>query len=161
MPSFFNFQTGSESRGPATDSSPLLGRFRAVPDVQRIGRRNSYRNSLLGSFTAGRGFGVFGNGGGDDSDDGDSIETEDMGALRRWGRTQRDLWLEPKQAAVARLVDKWWTRWVVLVFLPAALVCEPGFVWVTRRLTVRRQSLGVQYRSQNTIYRMTMEYHSK
>jgi hypothetical protein len=123
MPSFFDFQQGSESRGQANDSSPLLGRFRAVPDAQRIGRRNSYRNSLLGSFTAGRGFGygaVFGNG--DDSDEGDLLESEDMGALRRWGRTQRDLWLEPKQAAVAKLVDKWWSRWAVLVVLPAALV---------------------------------------
>ncbi len=121
MPSFFDFQQGSER--PTTDSSPLLGRFRAVPDAQRLGRRSSHRNSLLGSFTAGRGFGyggVFGNGNG--SDEGDLLENEDMGSLSRWGRTQRDLWLEPKQAAVGKLVDKWWSRWAVLVFLPAALV---------------------------------------
>jgi hypothetical protein len=122
MPSFFNFQQGSEARGGlGTESSPLLGRFRAVPDAQRIGRRNSYRSTLFGSF-AGRGFGysrVFGDG--DESDEGDLLEHEDMGALRRWGRAQRDLWLEPKQAAVGKLVDKWWTRWAVLVILPAAL----------------------------------------
>ncbi|KAH8800954.1 hypothetical protein F5882DRAFT_318110 [Hyaloscypha sp. PMI_1271] len=122
MPSFFNFQQGSEARGGlGTESSPLLGRFRAVPDAQRIGRRNSYRSTLFGSF-AGRGFGysrVFGDG--DESDEGDLLENEDMGTLRRWGRAQRDLWLEPKQAAVGKLVDKWWTRWAVLVILPAAL----------------------------------------
>lgn len=79
----------------------------------------------MGSFTAGRGFGyggVFGNG--DDSDEGDLLENEDMGALTRWGRTQRDLWLEPKQAAVGKLVDKWWSRWAVLVIFPAALVSD-------------------------------------
>jgi hypothetical protein len=121
MPSFFNFQQGSRENY-ATDSSPLLGRFRAVPDAQRIGRRNSQRNSLFGSFAASRGFGyasVFG--GGDDSDEGDLLENEDIGALRRFTRTQRDLWLEPKQAAVGKLVDKWWSRWAVLVILPAAL----------------------------------------
>jgi hypothetical protein len=121
MPSFFNFQQGSRENY-ATDSSPLLGRFRAVPDAQRIGRRNSQRNSLFGSFAASRRFGyasVFG--GGDDSDEGDLLENEDIGALRRFTRTQRDLWLEPKQAAVGKLVDKWWSRWAVLVILPAAL----------------------------------------
>jgi hypothetical protein len=134
MPSFFNFQQGSESRGQATDSSPLLGRFRAVPDVQRLGRRNSHRNSLLGSFAAGRGFGyggVFGDG--DDSDEGDLLRNEDVGALRRWGRTQRDLWLEPKQAAVGKLVDKWWSRWAVLVILPATLVSDIEYLLVILR----------------------------
>lgn len=121
MPSFFNFQQGSRENY-VTDSSPLLGRFRAVPDAQRIGRRNSQRNSLFGSFAPGRGFGytsVFG--GGDDSDEGNLLENEDVGRLRRWGKIQRDIWLEPKQAAVGQLVDKWWSRWAVLVFLPAAL----------------------------------------
>jgi len=28
----------------------------------------------------------------------------------------------PKQGAVKRVVDKWWSRWFVLVVLPAALV---------------------------------------
>jgi hypothetical protein len=82
----------------------------------------------LGSFTAGRGFGyvgVFENG--DDSDEGDLLDNEDMGVFRRWSFTLRDLWLEPKQAAVAKLVDKWWSRWAVLVFLPAALVRDPRY----------------------------------
>jgi hypothetical protein len=68
---------------------------------------------------------VFGDGD-EDSDEGD-LEIEDMGRLQRWGRTQRDLWLEPKQAAVGKLMERWWSRWAVLVFLPAALVsCSPG-----------------------------------
>ena len=58
-----------------------------------------------------------GSGLGDDGEDED-----DRGRLRRWGSWQRDLWLEPKQSAVARVVDKWWRRWGVLVVLPAALV---------------------------------------
>jgi hypothetical protein len=71
-----------------------------------------------------RGYGaVFGNLAGDGGEV--ELEEEDMGVVRRWGRVQRDLWLEPKQAAVARLVDRWWGRWLVLVVLPAVLVsCE-------------------------------------
>ncbi len=109
------------------DSSPLLGRYRAVPDRQRQTRRRS-SNNLLGSFRTGGLYGwgygaVFGDAD-DDSDDSDLLETEDMGRLRRWGRVQKDLWLEPKQAAVAKLVERWWSRWTVLVFLPAALVSD-------------------------------------
>ena len=69
-----------------------------------------------------RGYGsVFGNLGGEDGGD-DDVDGEDMGAMRRWKRIQRDLWLEPKQATVARIVNRWWSRWAVLVILPAALV---------------------------------------
>lgn len=55
-----------------------------------------------------------------------------MGPLKRWGRTQRDLWLEPKQAVVARVVDRWWTRWAVLAVLPAVLVSGASsfVVWI-------------------------------
>jgi hypothetical protein len=120
MPSFFNFQVGDSSRAPnPNDSSPLLGRFRAVPQ----------RNSVIGRRTSiGRGLGlaygsVFGGlDGGEDSEDG---EDEGVGggagwtAWRRWGR---DLWMEPKQAAVAKAVNRWYSRWAVLVVLPAALV---------------------------------------
>jgi hypothetical protein len=124
MPSFFDFQQGNEGRGPTNDSSPLLGRFRAVPDAPRRSHRNSV--GLLGGFpfarSLERGYGsVFGSLGGEDGSD-DDVDGEDIGAMRRWGRTQRDLWLEPKQAAVARIVNRWWSRWAVLVILPAALV---------------------------------------
>ena len=97
MPSFFAFQQGTESRAPAIESSPLLGRFRAVPDAQRRARRSN-SGGFLGSLTGGRGLGgryslVFGGADGDDSDEGDLVDGEDMGALKRWGRTQRDLWI--------------------------------------------------------------------
>ena len=127
MPSFFTFQQGHDPRGATTDSSPLLGRFRAVPDAPR--RNGNHRNSLslLGSFTSGRRYGgVFGNrAAGDDSsaEDGDG---DAVGVIRGWVRTSRDLWLDPKQAAVGMVVHKWWRRWVVLVVLPAALVSLRG-----------------------------------
>lgn len=158
MPSFFNFQQGNENRGPTHDSSPLLGRFRAVPDAQRHGSR-SHRNSLLGTWT-GRGSGWgYGTVLGADDDDSDILENEDMGRLKRWGRTQRDLWLEPKQAVVARLVDKWWSRWALLAVLPAALVCYKCYkrlhTLCRRRskgngLTVCRLLHGVHFQYLNT-----------
>ena len=138
MPSFFAFQQGTESRLPTSESSPLLGRFRAVPDAQRRARRSN-SGGFLGSLTGGRGLGsryslVFGvaGAGGDDSDEGDLVDGEEMGALKRWGRMQRDLWLEPKQAVVARVVDRWWTRWAVLAVLPAVLVSGASsfVVWI-------------------------------
>ncbi|KAI5864728.1 hypothetical protein GGS23DRAFT_460511 [Durotheca rogersii] len=36
-------------------------------------------------------------------------------------RSVRDLWIAPRQAAVKRVVNSWWSRWGVLVFLPTAL----------------------------------------
>jgi len=125
MPSFFNFQQGHDPHGATTDSSPLLGRFRAVPDAPRRNVRHRNSLSLLGSFTNGSAFGrgyggVFGSGNavdGSEEDDG-----EGQGLIRGWVKTSRDLWLDPKQATVRRVVEKWWTRWLVLVVLPAALV---------------------------------------
>lgn len=40
---------------------------------------------------------------------------------RLWRKTE-DTWVTPKAAAVKRVVDLWWSRWAVLVVLPAALV---------------------------------------
>lgn len=125
MPSFFNFQQGTESHGSASDSTPLLGRYRAVPGAEGT-RRRSRGNSLFENLNRGSIYGwgyeaVFGDTDGA-SDGGDLADHEDMGRLRRWRRTQRDLWLEPKQAAVARLIERWPSRWAVLVFLPAILV---------------------------------------
>lgn len=46
------------------------------------------------------------------------------GRVADWARrTVRDLWVEPRQGAVKKVVDVWWSRWGVLVILPAALVC--------------------------------------
>jgi hypothetical protein len=122
MPSFFTFQQGADSRGPSYDSSPLLGRFRAVPRSQR-------NSSLLTLFPTGRGLGIgygslFANTDreGQDSDDEEAVEDEGLGLLGRLGGTMRDLWIEPKPAVVARTVRRWWVRWFVLAVLPALLV---------------------------------------
>lgn len=40
---------------------------------------------------------------------------------RRAGRHLRNLWLTPKNATVRRAMDRWWSRWALLVVLPAAL----------------------------------------
>jgi hypothetical protein len=122
MPSFFTFQQGADPRRPTYDSSPLLGRFRAVP--------RTHRNSSILSFSpTGRGLGIgYGSlftsadGDGEDRDDGDDEETADKGLLKRLGTAMRDIWLEPKQAVVARVVRRWWARWFILAVLPALLV---------------------------------------
>ncbi|RDW82640.1 hypothetical protein BP6252_03752 [Coleophoma cylindrospora] len=121
MPSFFTFQQGAEPlANDASDSAPLLGRFRAVPDVQRHGRR-SHRNSILNRLS---GAGIYGSFGsiGDGSSDGEAIEGDDgLRWFRRWARALKDLYIEPKQSAVAKVVNVWWSRWLVLIVLPAAL----------------------------------------
>lgn len=137
--SFFAFQTGDSSRAPApSDSSPLLGRFRAVPDQHRA-RRNSFFNTIGRRRSY---YGVFGSSSTRDEDSGtdtDGDEDSLSGGGGGWakvrrgarrvnrrvkgmGRLMRDLWLEPKQGSVANVVERWWWRGVVLVGLPAALV---------------------------------------
>lgn len=140
MPDFFPFIPGSESSRAArqhqSDSSPLLGRFRAVP--RQAHQVRSRRSSNLGLLSAGgRGSVHVGYGalvaaglesdGDDDSDTGYGSEDEaEVWGLKKVGRRvarhTRDLWVAPKQAAVRRVVDCWWSRWGVLVLLPAALV---------------------------------------
>ena len=59
----------------------------------------------------------------DDSDsDLDSDTGEDAGLWRRVVRRQVNLWVDPKQSAVKRVVDVWWSRYGLLVLMPAALV---------------------------------------
>lgn len=70
----------------------------------------------------------------DDHDDDDEIDAHDgppgFDELSRWQwlwqRYIIDLWVNPRQAAVKRVVDKWWSRYGLVVFLPALLVREPG-----------------------------------
>ncbi|KAK1254912.1 hypothetical protein MKX08_008907 [Trichoderma sp. CBMAI-0020] len=137
MPTFFQFTQGTESRVRPTDSSPLLGRYRAVPPRPGIGqRRPSSPLGLLSShYEAGRdsihvGYGALvvaeieaarlgslGNAGiGDD---------EALAGLSRWERLWQgyfiDLFVDPRPSAVKRVVDRWWSRYGLLVFLPAAL----------------------------------------
>lgn len=70
----------------------------------------------------------------DDSDD-DVSSIDSMEGHGGWGRWQRrwkrwvvDLWVEPRQAAVKRTVDRWYSRYGLLVFLPAALVSHSSVV---------------------------------
>ena len=135
MPSFFQFTQGTESRvRPNSDSSPLLGRFRAVPVAQQHNERLSRQRSQLGLLTNGRGsvhvgYGalvVGDEGDHDDSDDGDA-RSDDSGGVssvweRRWQRWVMDVWVNPRQLAVKRIVEKWYSRYGFLVLLPALLV---------------------------------------
>lgn len=139
MPDFFQFTQGSESRSrPQSDSSPLLGRFRAVPPP--LTRRPSAGALGLLSSALGNGRGSVHIGYGavlaaelddqeeveaaleDDDDDHDERSRWEKLWSKTWRKT-KDLWIEPRQVAVKRLVDVWWSRYGVLVFMPAALVC--------------------------------------
>ena len=56
MPSFFQFTQGTESRFRPNDTSPLLGRFRAVPPRSDLGpRRHSSLGLLAETLGNGRG----------------------------------------------------------------------------------------------------------
>lgn len=165
MPEFFPFipgtETGRAARQHASDASPLLGRFRAVPPsraaASSLNPRASQQQQLGLLSSGGRGSVHVGYGAllvagleGDyedeeededededddgDGDDGNNNNTRGCGGiLRRTGRAWRrlvrlsrrnvrDLWIAPRQSAVKRVVENWWSRWGVLVFLPAALV---------------------------------------
>ncbi|ROT39694.1 hypothetical protein SODALDRAFT_358102 [Sodiomyces alkalinus F11] len=145
MPSFFQFTQGTESRErPTSDASPLLGRFRAVPPPPLTRRPSAGALGLLSSALGnGRGsvhggYGALlaaelenedaarralaGDFGDDDDDNDDGGRRTSRG--RTWRRIWRktvDLWFEPRQAAVKRVVDVWWSRYFVLVILPATL----------------------------------------
>lgn len=156
MPTFFSFEQGSESRArlPASDTSPLLGRFRAVPR-EGAGARSNRRGSLglltraswRNSVHVGHGYGallaagleeeqarqrqqrggggISGGSGSSDDDDEDLFADETEPAWVRWCRRRwrrvDELWVNPRQAAVRRVAGVWWSRWLALVVLPAAL----------------------------------------
>ncbi|KAM0329358.1 hypothetical protein ACHAQA_004664 [Verticillium albo-atrum] len=131
MPSFFPFTPGTESRARFhPESSPLLGRFRAVPPS--VARRPSHGALGLLSSALGNGRGsvhvgygaVLAAGLEDDDDVQAALEDAQDEGKGFWGRMWRktvDVWVEPKQGAVKRVVDVWWSRYGVLVVLPAAL----------------------------------------
>lgn len=130
MPAFFQFTQGSESRVRPTDSSPLLGRYRAVPPRPGIGPRRP--SSPLGLLSNGRdsihvGYGalivaeieagLLSDGSGEDD-----RAVGDSKWERLWQSYFIDLFVDPRPSAVKRVVDRWWSRYGLLVFLPAALV---------------------------------------
>lgn len=136
MPSFFQFTQGTESRVRPNDSAPLLGRFRAVPPRPGSSRRRSSQLGLLsdrfsastgdgrGSVHVGYGALVASQLSNDDGDDAIDDQDDDQDAWvgqRIWQRWIMDLWVHPKQTAVKRMVDRWWSRYGLLVFLPAVL----------------------------------------
>jgi hypothetical protein len=67
----------------------------------------------------------------DDEDDGGmGLVSGRMRGLRRWWKRVDDTWVNPKAGAVRRAVDVWWSRWGVLVVLPASLVgCPFSFLF--------------------------------
>ncbi|KAI1334411.1 hypothetical protein F5Y15DRAFT_292555 [Xylariaceae sp. FL0016] len=158
MPDFFPFIPGTETSRPRShapdNTTPLLGRFRAVPRARAASRSNLFSaaqrqlgllstappgGSARGSVHVGYGA-LFGASDDDDdqwrADDDDSDEEWNADGQARGGlgvrtrrglrRTKRwvrrnieDLWVAPRQSAVRRVVERWWSRWGVLVFLPA------------------------------------------
>ncbi|KAK4229692.1 hypothetical protein QBC38DRAFT_534847 [Podospora fimiseda] len=140
MPTFFSFEQGSERAQNVrhyntVESSPLLGRFRAVPRSSNnssfssqhwdpkpgIGRSRTAPGDLgraagwRGSVHVG--YGAIAQEEGEDEEDGEGEGEGGEGWLER----MRNTWVDPKSGVVRRLVDVWWTRWGVLVLLPAAL----------------------------------------
>lgn len=136
MPSFFQFTQGTESRVRPNDSAPLLGRFRAVPprpgDSAQQQQQHSQLGLLAGTVGNGRGSVHVGYGAilaaslvnnAPSTTSSDELEDELTKWERAWQRWVLDIWVDPRQSAVKRVVDKWWSRYGFLVLMPAALVC--------------------------------------
>lgn len=149
MPSFFSFEQGNESCARHTDASPLLGRYRAVPTASSTSNRRGSlglltRASWRNSVHVGHGYGALltaglgdssginssssGSSSDDEDDDTDADRMADEGRSRlvtwlrkKWRRKVRNVWITPKQGAVRRLSAVWYSRWFVLVVMPAAL----------------------------------------
>lgn len=134
MPTFFQFTQGSESRVRPTDSSPLLGRYRAVPPRPRrpsspLGLLSAHHENGRDSIHVGYGAlivaeieaglldGRDGSGAGDITEDGEPRSRWE----RLWQSYFINLFVNPRPSAVKRVVDRWWTRYGLLVLLPAAL----------------------------------------
>ena len=144
MPAFFSFEQGNETRTRyPTDTSPLLGRYRAVPRNPdgRSNRRGSLglltHESWRGSVHIGYGTSALlatglDDDANDESDDDDDLlydGSEGFGrrkqlavwwCRKKWKRIN-DLWITPTQGAVKAVTSVWYSRWFVLVVLPAAL----------------------------------------
>jgi hypothetical protein len=69
------------------------------------------------------GYGAFSAEGDDDTDSDYDIEDDRSLWQRLWQRWVLDIWVNPRQSAVRRVVDKWWSRYAFLVLMPALLVC--------------------------------------
>ncbi|KAK3942775.1 hypothetical protein QBC46DRAFT_255544 [Diplogelasinospora grovesii] len=154
-PTFFSFQQGDENTQHGrgwyhTESSPLLGRFRAVPRFPPLDTGNNVPMSpsrrgirrgndhWRGSVHVGYGAALLETVA-DEEEENESSGDSDIDIdeeyyrsqrlwvpvllckSRRWLRRLEHTWVNPKATVVRRLVDVWWTRWGVLVVLPALL----------------------------------------
>lgn len=56
--------------------------------------------------------------------DGDVVDglDDDRSLLQVWGKGISDIWLQPQQSSVKKLLDRWWRRWFILVVVPASIV---------------------------------------
>ena len=111
--SFFTFQQGSDTRSlPPPDSESLrYGRFRAFSPARQ---QRSLQN-LFSAFT-------------DNTQDYGSInlqaeeddEEEAEEVDERWWPDR--LFLSPRRGTVRRIMETWWSRWAVLIVVPAVIV---------------------------------------
>lgn len=122
MPPLFSFSEGREPAGP--DSTPLLGRFRAVPGPS-LGKKKS-----KGEFFGSVGYGSLfrsrseedgGGRAGEGRGDGGRGDAEADGGWRAW-EWVRDVWVRPRGEVVGRVLGWWAARWIVVVGLPAGIV---------------------------------------
>jgi hypothetical protein len=124
MPTFFSFQQGNESH--VENTTPLLGRFRAIPTATTS---STFRGKLFSSVNYGYGTlfrtrSTSSNGTDTDTygDGSGEWDAEEEGYGGRIWRNIRDVWIEPRQHAVRRVVEVWYGRWTVLFIVPAAVV---------------------------------------
>ncbi|KAK3950301.1 hypothetical protein QBC32DRAFT_376614 [Pseudoneurospora amorphoporcata] len=156
LPNFFSFEQGSErAQGRyQNESTPLLGRFRAMPGGPGRRRESDDHQGLLSAgwrgsvhvgygalmAAAAEGGGEFDDSGSEDEDDSEGdgmLDSGFLGAgtiqgrtltrrvmLKKFNRARRRLyytWVHPKASVIRRVVEPWWSRWFVLVILPAFL----------------------------------------
>lgn len=134
MPSFFDFQRGSDSPPPETESL-RYGRFRALQVPKRsVGELFSafgmnpedLRTPDRGAGGQGRSFdygsiNINTRGNAAEAEDGE--DGEDGEEHERWWLDK--MLISPRRRRVVKLVDQWWGRMGLLVVLPAAIVSPP------------------------------------
>lgn len=134
MPSFFDFQLGSDSHVPETESL-RYGRFRALQVPKRsVGELFSafglHADDLRTQRWTGGGY-SYGSISITTTTRGDVEESEE-GEGERWWLDK--MLISPRRRRVMKLVDQWWGRLGLLVVLPAAIV-SPMFFFRCRCLS--------------------------
>lgn len=130
MPDFLSFQQGNESRD--------FFNSERQPRTSRLKTKSSIGN-LVDSISraTGAAYGAI-IGGGEDGGDGEGESSGGgglVGITRRfsgygsvWMADTREI-LNPKRGVVEKLVRTWWSRAIVLMMLPAGVVCIPSLVY--------------------------------